>query len=522
MEPKNPRLQPKPPPPPVIPDKPRFPDTIEVSYRIETRFKAGHGADKDEDEEQDCRLPITTPPAQVPRIVSAGLALSPYERNEKYSATEPRRRYLWVEFAEPVEDPNDHYFARMLAYAPDQLISNNRPELLVAPEEPPLPIEPEYIRSVRAGATNDLAGLRAMQPMKKATDSDRHYLLPLPKNLHSNADEMFGFFTYEFRLGHYKDASTPAPDDMVWCTAQARYGRRLRVTGIQHPAPTLTCMVNRDEEKLYVSAPYAVAVFNGKNVTADPPRTQLWGLLYAQVKQADNQDYRNVLLDDKQLDWRVQIEREKEVNWFLKYDDRERKTLKHLSINNWKDELDYANFKHVLKLTNAERANRDATKYGTAVWSNQEVRQLLEVYGLPGDSPLSVLVVEFLPTITIYDDHIRPAGQEEMRELLARLRQEIFRSQSNLIDLAKLSFAGRVATTGTAAGATSTVSGAAAAGAFGEATAASAANGVAAGRSDPAVPFEQGPSPVSDALGHVRILRTSPLTEVPFICCTNC
>jgi len=199
VEPKNPRLQPVPVPAPVPlpPDQPRFPDTIEVNYTIETRFKPGHAADKDDNEKQACRVPITTPPSQIPKIVSAGIALSPYERNEKYSATEPRRRYLWVEFAEPIDDPNDTYFARMLAYAPDQLISDNRPELFVAPEEPPLPIDPEHIRAVRSGTTNDLAGFRAMQPMKKATDSDRHYILPLPRNLHANADEMFGFFTYE-------------------------------------------------------------------------------------------------------------------------------------------------------------------------------------------------------------------------------------------------------------------------------------------------------------------------------------
>ncbi len=36
----------------------------------------------------------------------------------------------------------------MLSYAPDQLISNNTPELLVTPEEPALPIDPEYIRVI--------------------------------------------------------------------------------------------------------------------------------------------------------------------------------------------------------------------------------------------------------------------------------------------------------------------------------------------------------------------------------------
>src|SRR5215813_121158 len=122
VEPKNERKRPAP-----NNDKPRFPDTIEVSYRIEPRFKPGYAADQDPDEEQDMRLCIVNPPSQVPRIISAGLALSPYQRTEKYSATDPRRRYLWVEFADPIEDPQDTYFARMLAYAPDQLISNNHP-----------------------------------------------------------------------------------------------------------------------------------------------------------------------------------------------------------------------------------------------------------------------------------------------------------------------------------------------------------------------------------------------------------
>jgi len=331
-----------------------------------------------------------------------------------------------------------------------------------------------------------------MQPMKKATDSDRHYILPLPRNLHANADEMFGFFTYEFRVGHYKDASTPEPEDFVWCTAQGRFGRRLRTTGIQHPAPALTLMVDRDEEKLSVSAPYAVAVFKGKNVTADPPRTQLWCLLYAQVKQADNLDYRNILLHNKQLDWRVQIEREPDVKWFLKYNEQERKTLKNLSIKNWNDELDYANLKHSLKLTDTTRVNKDATKHGTVAWSNNEILQLLELYGLPGDSPLSVLVVEFLPNITNYGDHVSPITQDEMGLLLVRLFDEIFRQPSNLINLSELS-GSRFATK------------------LGRVSA-----------PPPDATFEQGPSPVGEGLGGRRILRTSPLTEVPFVCCVGC
>ena len=84
----------------------------------------------------------------------------------------------------------------------------------------------------------------------------------------------------------------------------------------------------RDENKLWVSAPYAVAGLDGNNVTADPPRTQLWCLLYAQARQADNLDSRNILLDDKQLDWRLEIEDVPDRNRFL---DVRRSAAPHLA-----------------------------------------------------------------------------------------------------------------------------------------------------------------------------------------------
>lgn len=462
-------------------DVPRFPDTIEVDYTITPRLKAGHGAQHDRDEELPVRLAITTPPAQVPKIVSAGIALSPYHRNEKYSASDPRRRRLWIEFAEPILDPNDTYFARVLAIAPDQLISNNNsPELFIAPEEPALPIDPELIRVVTRGATNDLAGLAAMQPMEKATDGGRHYLLPLPPNIHADADEMFGFFTYEFCVGHYRESEVEE-QPFVWSSAQGRYGRPLRATGIQHPAPTLTCTVNRDEEKLYVSAPYAVAVFDGKNVTADPPRTQLWCLLYAQVKQADNKDYRNILLDDRQLDWRVRVEDDKRADWLLKYDDGERRTLKGVAYRNAKDDLSYTQLNHLYKLAETDKTNRDATKQGVVIWSNDEIAQMLRLYGLPDSSSLSVLVVEALPGITKLSEHISVPGSQDADRRSSQTKRSIgVPALDN--NLSKLRLAQRVEV------------------------------------SD----YQQGPSPVSDALGHQRILRTSPLTEVPFVCCPTC
>ncbi len=468
VEPKTERMQDAP-----NQNETRFPDTIEVTYRVTSHFKAGHAADTDPPETIDITLPITTSPSQIPTIKSAGIALSPYQRNQKYSATEPRQRFLWVEFEEAVRDPNDTYFARMLAYAPDQLISNNNPELLIAPQEPSLPLPSEEIRTIIPGGTNTLAGLNAMQQMSKATDSDHHYILPLPPGLHAESDEMFGFFTYEFRLGHLRNKET---EEMVWSTAQGRFGRRLRATGIQQPAPTLTCATNRDEKKLWVVAPYAAAVFNGKDVTADPPRTELWCLLYAQVRQADNLDFRNILLDDKQLDWRVQVEPEPEVERFARYDDLQLRTLKNVTIKNFKDEISYAKLSQVYKLVDFDKKNKDGKKYGTAVWANEEISQWLKRFGLPEKSSLSVVVVEVLPQITNIFDHVSALHKKDINAKVSTI-----------------SNAKKMPSTNVAAEQTR----------------------IRQHEKD----LRQNRSPLSDELGKHRILRTSPLTEVPFVCC---
>jgi hypothetical protein len=82
-----------------------------------------------------------------------------------------------------------------------------------------------------------------MQPLLP-TDSPRHFLLPLPPGLIPESPELFGFFTYEFRIGRR----------VGWSTAQGRFGRPLRVTGVQHPAPTLRCEVVRHRIGIEVSA----------------------------------------------------------------------------------------------------------------------------------------------------------------------------------------------------------------------------------------------------------------------------
>ncbi len=478
VEPKNALLQPSP-----HQTELRFPDLIELDYTITPQFKTGYATgenDKDAPLQLALQLPITTIPAQLPQIASAGIALSPYHRNETYSSTGPRQRYLWIEFAEPVHDDKDIYFARVLAYAPDQLISNNNPEMWIAPDEPALPIDPEYIRVITPGQSIDNAGMNAMQPMQKANDSNKHYLLPLHPGLNSESPEMFGFFTYEIRVGHYKYKGT---NQNVWTTAQGRFGRALRATGIQHPAPVLLCNVNRDEEKLYAVAPYAQAVYKGKNVTSNPPRTQLWALLYAQVKQADNKDYRNILLDDRKMDWRTQVAFNQGSDAYYNLNDQQVQDLKLSAFQNWNPKLTGINNKLSLFPVDFTSINADATKYGTALWQNEEVNELLYIYGLPGDSALSVLCVEILPTITNIYDHINEFSDEATRAKasgnLAAFHPQIKKELSNA--------ASRLS-----------------------------------GNEVTAMMYLPQPKPLSDQLGEYRILRTSPLTEVPFVCCTDC
>jgi hypothetical protein len=463
---------------------PRFPDLIELAYTIKPAYRNPLGAPTDADYALSLELPITTPPAQIPKLLSAGIALSPYVARDNYSETDPRRRFLWLEFAEPVRDPKDTYFGRVLSYAPDQLLSDNRPELLVAPDEPLLPIDAEPIRIISFNQSNDDAGLDAMQPMEMSNgpgaDAARFYLLPLPSGLHPESPEMFGFFTYEIRVGHYRYTDTTAEHikgDAVWTTAQGRYGRSLRVPGVQHPAPTLTAIVNRDEEKLSVTAPYAVAVHNGKNVTADPPRTEIWALLYAQVKQADNREFRNILLHDRVLDVNVQVEHDKTAVWIHKYTADERITLKRASLRNAKDDMASIQGRNLYKLAETQTVNKDATKFGTTVWSDAEVTYLLAQYGLPPNSPLSVVCVETAPHITNLYEHVsalhKPEVRDKMRTMVGsdQLPADVAIEESLSMNTM-------------------------------------AARSVSLNQS----------RPLSDQLGHYRILRTSPLIKVPYVC----
>ncbi len=466
----------------------KFPDEIEVQYFITPSFKVNHASGNVDNTQIDpLLLPTTIIPAQVPRISSVGIAFSPYIRNEKYSATEPRQRYLWIELEEAVLDANDTLFCRMLAYAPDQLISNNDPEMWAAPEEPHLPIDTEYIRTITPNQSDDLAGLSAMQPMEKANEDDNiHYLLPLPPGLNPESEELFGFFTYEFRIGHGHWSDR---DDNLWSTAQGRFGRPLRITGMQHPAPTLLCNVNRDDKLLYVNAPYAQAVWNGKNVTSDPPRTSLYALLYAQVKRADDLDYRNILLDEKLMTWKKNfIVKEK----MLVLDETTRTNIFNESLQSKSgiqlSNIDTSKFNFdeasLIKAAGIAIFN-DAPKTAMGYWTNTEIAQYLLMLGLPEDSLLSVLVVEIFGNITNIREHINKFNRPQP----GVVGGAIFNAHSNDSPLSKMMNISP------------------------SAFAAEASSGTAAQINDILL---------SGNLGNFRILRTSPLTEVPFVCCPTC
>jgi hypothetical protein len=305
------------------------------------------------------RLPITTTPAQTPKIVSTGIVESPYVAAADYSSTALRDRFLWIEFDAPIADTaDDTYFGRVLAYGPDPLLAIGlEPDTApITDPEPPLPVDPETVRVVFAGEDSDEAGLAAMTPLIAASPSAGspdgvHYLLPLPPGIAPDALDLFGFWTYEFRVGHSR----------LWSTAQGRFGRPLRVAGIQHPPPALTCTVWRNTTGIFATAPYATTLLDGQpalDLLRGDPQTALWFMLYAQVMQTDGASRRNILLG------------------------RQLATVLPQTVAG----------KPVLTAHGQNREPR-----GTVSFAAPQIGNVLSLLGLPASSPLSLLCVEVLP-----------------------------------------------------------------------------------------------------------------------------
>ncbi len=125
--------------------------------------------------------------------------------------------------------------------------------------------------------------------------------------------------------------------------------------------------------------------------------------------------------------------------------------------------------------------NKSATKYGTTIWTNTKVRQLLLLYGLPTDSSLSVVVVEVLPQIRDIFDHV-----SGLQDTLVAQSASNFMS-ANQRESFNQSYQRRFSANST--------------------------------HTTPTINLN---SPVSDELGHHRIKRTTRLTKVPDVCCTDC
>jgi hypothetical protein len=271
-----------------------FPTPTEGSYQLLATL-TGDPTDAVELWSGNIEVPITANPRQIPQLVSAGIAESPYIAAPDYSSTTQRQRALWLEFDQPPQDPDDSYFIRVINYGPDPLLISN-PFDMQPSADTPIPLDPEPIRQITPDSANDDAGLAAMTQLEPSGSSPVHFLVPLPGAISPSALDLFGFWTYELRCGH-----------LQWSTAQGRYGRAFRVAGVQHPCPPLTANVERiittpsnggaSQPCIVASADLAQTVLNGQSLTAKAaPQTQIWFLLYAQLRRADGGAYRNLLL----------------------------------------------------------------------------------------------------------------------------------------------------------------------------------------------------------------------------------
>lgn len=358
-----------------------LPYEIKTSYKLTVHFENGSSEELIIGND----LPITAKPKQIPQVVSAGIALSPYVIGEGYSSTATRRRMLWFEFNEPPADSRDNYFVRVLAQTADPMLLQHYQSL----EEPPgyrqWSLDPELIRVILPGQADDSAGLSAMQRLIPAQDSDRHFLVPLPPGTYPDSPELFGFYTYEIRVGHDKGS----PSNPFWSTAQARFGPPTLLEGVQHPCPSLTCNLYRVKNGILVSSTYAKPFHKGLDLQATPPNTEIYHILYAQVHQADGSSMRNIELDKKQA---IRLTRQLYGTY---------KQVTGIQLEQEfcaGDEAAYSGASN--KLNTPIQAH--------CLWQQKEVETLLREVGLPVDTPLSVLGIELLPEPT--GDFADPLG----------------------------------------------------------------------------------------------------------------
>ena len=329
-------------PPRMGPDG--LPYEMAVTYKVRLQLEGGGGPTQS----IKTLLPIVTPPTQVPEVVAAGLALTPYNRDSEYASTASRTKRLWVEFKEPLADRRDAWFVKALMTSPDPMLLPGSEPVADPVVVEGTPLDPELVRVITPGQVQDLAGLSTMQRLEPSASSNRHFLVPLPPNTDSGSPELFSFYTYEIRCGHDRGPAS----DPLWSTAQGRFGEALVLEGVQHPAPELTCSVIAEPKgAIRVRSPFASPYLGLHRVLPNPPNTEIWVALYARVVQADASTKRNIQIDLRKL----RIPR----------DPRLKSTPLFVE--------------------------------GEIRWSGAEVKSALELAGLPGDSPIGALAVELLP-----------------------------------------------------------------------------------------------------------------------------
>jgi hypothetical protein len=309
-------------------------------------------------------------------VTSAGIALTSYAIGEGYASTNDRRKMLWFEFEEAPVDSRDSFFVRVLARTADPMLLQHYQPLPEPSGYEQWSLDPELVRVVSPGQADDFAGLTSMQRLVPAADSNRHFLVPLPPGTYPDSPELFGFYTYEIRVGHDKGS----PTNPFWSTAQGRFGTPALISGVQHPCAPLHCNVFRIKTGVLVSAAYANAFYEGANLQALPPNTEIWFVLYAQVMQADGSTMRNIEIDKRQAEVlsRKEAVELKESMGISLLAERATFTLKgRQMIQNIKAPLQA----HVL-------------------WKEIEIVTLLADLGLPQNTPLSVLGIELLPEPT--------------------------------------------------------------------------------------------------------------------------
>ncbi len=329
-----------------------FPYPIEIEYDVRVRLANGQSTAVSVSNE----LPITIAPNQVPRIVATGHAFSDYRVLGDYEETQARERVLWIEFAEPLADARDAYFARVLHSTPDPMLLPQCEPMADPAMTVERPLDPEWVRVVRPGQVRDLAGLMAFQKLipceTQGSEKPRHYMLRQPPSLSSGSPELLGFFSYEFAVGHDRG---PA-DDPLWVTAQARFGVGLTLEGVQHPAPPLTLEVEHDRKAKLITlySEFARATQDGRELAPKQPNTEIWMVMYARVMQADGKSWRNLQIGRRRA---------------------------------------FAPKPSVGKPSKTRRASTAAISH----FKSSEVEALLDQWGLPAGVPLGFVAIELLP-----------------------------------------------------------------------------------------------------------------------------